>query len=118
MSEAGRETKRPTMATVAPDVAISASTVAATCAQPGLTAISERAKMAKVMNVIGAQILSASYIVRRNDALAMRADTAAVSEVGGDSSPQTESRNTKKWATHGLMPSSCSGRTIPHAQMM
>src|SRR5215470_16251822 len=118
MSDAGRATKRPNMATVTPDVAISTSTVATTCAQPGLITISERAKIAKVMKVIGAQILSASYMVRRNDALAMRADTAAVSEVGGESSPQTESRNTKKWATQGLMPSSCSGRTITTAPMM
>ena len=48
----------------------------------------------------------------------MRAETAAVSDVGGDSSPQTDSRNTKKWAIHGLTPSSCSGRTMTMAPMM
>ena len=60
--------------------------------------------MANVIRVMGAQILSASYIVRMNDTSAMRAETAAVSEVGGDSSPHTDSRNTKKCATHGSMP--------------
>ena len=74
--------------------------------------------MAKVINVIGMQIFSASYMVRMNEALAMRAETAAVSEVGGESSPQTESRKTKKCATQGLMPSSCSGRTITTAPIM
>jgi hypothetical protein len=72
--------------------------VASTCAQPGLITISERAKIAKVMKVMGAQILSASYMVRRNDALVMRRHRGS-REVGGDSSPQTESRNTKKCAT-------------------
>ena len=75
-------------------------------------------KIANVISVIGAQIFSASHMVRMNDALAIRADTAAVSEVGGDSSPHTDSRNTKKCATHGLMPSSCIGRTITTAPMM
>ena len=78
----------------------------------------ERVKIAKVISVIGAQIFSASYMVLRKDALAIRADTAAVSDVGGDSSPQTDSRNTKKWAIHGLMPSSCIGRTMTTAPMM
>ncbi len=48
----------------------------------------------------------------------MRAETAAVSEVGGDSSPQTDMRKTKKCATQGLMPSSCIGRTMTTAPMM
>ena len=66
-------------------------------------------KIANVISVIGAQILSASHMVRMNDALAIRAETAAVSEVGGDNSPHTDNRNTKKCATHGLIPSSWSG---------
>ena len=101
-----------------PSVLISTSIVSAICSQPGFTTMLERVKIANVIMVIGAQIFSASYMVRRNDALAMRADTAAVSEVGGDSSPQTDSRNTKKCAIHGLMPSSCIGRTITTAPMM
>ena len=48
----------------------------------------------------------------------MRADIAAVSEVGGDNSPQTDSRNTKKCATQGLMPSWRSGPTMTTAQMI
>ncbi len=76
------------------------------------------ARLLIVISVIGAQILSASHMVRMNDALAIRAETAAVSEVGGDSSPHTDSRNTKKWAIQGLTPSSCSGRTMTMAPMM
>src|SRR3990167_10608533 len=79
--------------------------VSTICSQPGFITMSERVKMAKVIIVIGRQIFSASHMVRMNDASAMRAEIAAVSEVGGDSSPQTDSRNTKKCATQGLMPS-------------
>src|SRR4029079_12250642 len=89
--------------------------VSISCVHPGFTTISERVKMAKVISVIGRQILSASHIVRMNDASAMRAEIAAVSEVGGDNSPQTDSRNTKKCATQGLIPSSRSGPTITTA---
>ena len=106
------------MAKATPLVPTNTSSVAPTCDQPGFTTMSERVKMANVISVMGAQILSASYMVRMNEASAMRAETAAVSEVGGDSSPHTESRNTKKWAIHGLMPSSCSGRTMTMAPMM
>ncbi len=74
--------------------------------------------MANVISVIGAQIFSASYMVLRNEALAMRAETAAVSEVGGDNSPQTDKRNTKKCAIHGSMPSCRIGGTITTAPMM
>ena len=42
----------------------------------------ERVKIANVISVIGRQIFSASHIVFMNDASAMRAETAAVSEVG------------------------------------
>src|SRR5215207_4224727 len=101
-----------------PSVEISTRMVSPICGQPGFTTMLERVKIANVIKVIGAQIFSASYMVRRNEALAMRAETAAVSEVGGESSPHTDIRNTKKWATHGLMPSSCIGRTITTAPMM
>src|ERR1044072_2147568 len=101
-----------------PSVLINTKVVSAICSHPGFTTMFGRVKIANVNMVIGAQIFSASYMVRRNDALAMRADTAAVSEVGGDSSPQTESKNTKKWAILGLMPVSCIGRTITAAPMM
>src|SRR5215475_5685897 len=101
-----------------PQVLISTSSVSAICIQPGFTTMLERVKIANVISVIGAQILSASYMVRRNEALAIRADTAAVSEVGGDSSPQTDIRNTKKCAIQGLMPSACIGRTMTTAPMM
>ena len=75
-------------------------------------------KIAKVMSVIGRQILSASSMVRMNDALAMRAATAAVSEVGGESSPQTDRKNTKKCATQGSMPSLTIGGTMITAPTM
>ena len=50
-----------------------------------------------------------------NEASAMRAEITAVREVGGDSSPQTDSRKTNKWATQGLMPSSRKGPTMTMA---
>src|SRR5262245_6875747 len=106
------------MAKVMPHVLTSTRVVSTICSQPGFTTMFERVKIANVISVIGAQIFSASYMVRRNDAFAIRADTAAVSEVGGDSSPQTDIRKTKKWATQGLMPSSCIGRTMTTAPMM
>ena len=109
ISAAGFSEKRPNMANAMPQVPITTMIVSAICNQPGLMTMLERVKIANVISVMGRQILSASHIVRMNDASAIRADTAAVSEVGGDSSPQTESRNTKKCATHGLMPSLTSG---------
>src|SRR5262245_2094601 len=101
-----------------PHVLTSTSSVSAICAHPVVTTMFGRVKIAKVIIVIGAQILSASYMVLRNDALAMRADPAAVNDVGGESSPHTDNRNTKKCAIQGLMPSSCMGRTITTAPMM
>src|ERR687896_423805 len=98
-----------------PQVEIRTSIVSAICSQPGFTTMLGRVKIANVINVIGRQIFSASHMVRKNDALAMRAETAAVSEVGGESSPHTDIRNTKKCAIQGLMPSSWSGRTMTTA---
>src|SRR5262245_31838072 len=109
---------RPNMANATPTVLTSTNRVSATISQPGFTTMLVRVKMANVMSVIGAQILSASYMVRMNETLAMRAETAAVSEVGGDSSPHTDSKNTKKWATQGSMPSFFIGGTITTAPMM
>src|SRR3989304_3508512 len=80
--------------------------------------MSDRVNMAKVMSVIGRQISNATHMVRMKEASAMRADMAAVSEVGGDSSPQTESRKTKKCATQGLTPSLVRGPTMTTAPMM
>src|SRR6187402_3488026 len=101
-----------------PQVEIRTSMVSAICHQPGFTTMLGRVKIANVISVIGRQIFSASHIVRRNDALAMRAETAAVRDVGGDSSPQTDNRKTKKCAIQGLIPSSWSGRTITTAPMI
>src|SRR5690554_6275647 len=106
------------MANAVPLVPITTRTVARNWGQPVVTTMSVRAKIAKVMSVMGKQIFNASHIVRMNDASAMRAEIAAVSEVGGDSSPQTDSRKTKKCATHGLTPSFVSGPTITTAPMM
>src|SRR5690242_12925772 len=94
MSAAAMAVKRPNIAKATPEVPTNTSSVSHTCGQPGSVTISERVKIANVIRVMGAQILRASYMVRMNEASAMRAETAAVSEVGGDSSPQTESRNT------------------------
>src|SRR5262245_23975358 len=118
MSIAGCSCERPNIAKVMPQVLISTRVVSAICSQPGFTTMFERVKIANVISVIGRQIFNASYMVFRNEALAMRAETAAVSEVGGDSSPQTDIRNTKKCAIHGSMPSSRIGRTITTAPMM
>src|SRR5262245_2829217 len=101
-----------------PSVLASTSSVSATISQPGFTTMLERGKMANVMRVIGAQIFSASNIVRMNETLAIRGDSAAVSAVGGDTSPQTDSRNTKKCATHGSIPTCFIGGTITTAPMM
>ena len=57
-------------------------------------------------------------MVRMNEASAMREATAAVSEVGGDSSPQMASRKAKKCATHGSTPRSLSGGTMMMATMI
>src|SRR5687767_13674739 len=92
--------------------------VSRTCNQPGLMTMLDRVKIANVISVMGRQIFSASHMVRMKDASAIRAETAAVSEVGGDSSPQTDSRNTKKCATHGFTPSSRNGPTMMTAPMM
>ncbi len=98
-SRSGRTSQRRS-----PQVPISTSSVSTSCGQPVVTTMFERVKIAKVISVIGRQIFSASHIVRMKDASAMRAETAAVSEVGGDNSPQTDSRKTKKCATQGLTP--------------
>src|SRR5262245_46410721 len=118
MSAAGCSSQRPNNAKVMPQVLTSTSSVSAICVQPVVTTMLGRVKIANVISVIGAQILSASYIVRRKLALAMRAETAAVSEVGGDSSPHTDRRNTKKCAIQGSMPSFFIGGTITTAPMM
>src|SRR5690606_41614019 len=80
--------------------------------------MSLRMKIANDMRVIGTQILSASNMVRMNEASAMRADTAAVSEVGGDSSPQIATKKAKQCATQGSMPSVRSGGTTTTATML
>ena len=108
MSTVGSTWQRPNIAKVMPSVLTSTSIMSAICSQPGFTTMFGRVKIANVISVIGAQILSASYMVLRKDALAIRAETAAVSEVGGDSSPHTDSRNTKKCAIQGSMPSAAS----------
>src|SRR5262245_56667467 len=109
---------RPNIAKAMPSVLASTSSVSATANHPVVVTMLERGKIANVMRVIGAQILSASNIVRMNDTLAMRAETAAVSDVGGDSSPHTDSRKTKKCATHGSMPSCFIGGTMTTAPMI
>src|SRR5262245_61700687 len=108
----------PNMANVMPTVLMRTRVESATCIQPGFTTILKRVKIANVISVIGAQILRASYMVRRNEALAIRAETAAVSEVGGDNSPHTESRKTKKCAIQGSMPSFFIGGTMTTAPIM
>jgi len=47
-------------------------------------------------DVIGEQIFSASHMVAMNDVFAMRAETAAESDVGGESSPQTDKKEQQK----------------------
>jgi hypothetical protein len=115
MSTPAFSVNRPNIAKVMPQVAMITSTVAATCGQPVVVTISERVKTANVISVIGMQIFSASHIVRMNEASAMRDAIAAVSDVGGDSSPHTDSRNTKKCAAQGSMPSSRNGPTMTTA---
>src|SRR5688500_5837036 len=105
MSIALLSVKRPNIAKATPHVPIVVMMTSPTWTQPVVMTSPDRMKIAKVMSVIGKQIFRASHIVRMNEALAMRADTAAVSEVGGDSSPHTDKKNTKKCATQGLMPS-------------
>src|SRR5436190_20266280 len=60
-----------------PHVLTRTSSVSATCCQPGFTTMFERVKIANVIKVIGMQIFSASYIVFRKDAFAMRAQSLA-----------------------------------------
>src|SRR5207248_8868903 len=60
-----------------PHVLTRTSSVPATCCQPGFTTMFERVKIANVIKVIGMQIFSASYIVFRKDAFAMRAQSLA-----------------------------------------
>jgi len=83
-----------------PQQAIATSMTSAIWFHPGLTTMLERTKMANVMIVMGRHSFSASHMVRMKDASAIRAETAAVSEVGGDNSPQTAIRKAKKWAIH------------------
>ena len=101
-----------------PQQAIATRSVSAICGQPGCVTMSERAKMVKDMKVMGRHSFSDSHMVRMKEASAIRAETAAVSEVGGDNSPQTASRNAKKFATQGSMPSLRMGSTMMTARMM
>src|SRR5688500_2454337 len=82
----------PNIANATPHVPINTRIVSAICGQPVVTTMLERVKIANVMSVIGRQIFNASHIVVMKEACAIFADTAAVSEVGGDSSPHTDSR--------------------------
>ena len=109
---------RPNIANATPQVPLVTTKTSMIWPQPGFSTRSERVKIANVIRVIGAQILSASYMVRMNDVFAIRAETAAVSDVGGESSPHTERKNTKKCATHGSMPSFIIGGTMMTAPMM
>src|SRR3989339_1387952 len=101
-----------------PQQAIATSSVSTICGQPGFTTMSERMKMAKVMIVMGRHSFSACHMVRMKDASAIRAETAAVSEVGGDNSPQTAIRKAKKWAIQGSTPSLRNGATVITARGM
>ena len=83
---------RPNIAKAAPQVPVVTTRTSPICPQPGFTTRSERLKSANVMSVIGRQIFSATYMVCMNDVFAMRADTAAVSDVGGESRPRPTGR--------------------------
>src|SRR5215208_3327239 len=76
--------KRPNIAKAVPQVLTRISIVSRICDQPGFITMSERVKIAKVISVIGRQIFNASHMVRMKEASAIRAETAAVSDVGGD----------------------------------
>src|SRR4030067_259321 len=95
---------RPNTAKANPQLPTVTSRMSPICAQPSFTTRFERVKSANVRTVIGRQIFSASHMVRMNDAFAMRAETAAESDVGGESSAQTDKKKTKKGATHGVLP--------------
>ena len=70
----------------------------ATCCQPGFTTMFERVKIANVIKVIGMQIFSASYIVFRKDAFAMRAQSlAATSQARLLLGPANVVRMTLRW---------------------
>src|SRR4029453_3104058 len=118
MSMAGFGWIRPNIAKVIPSVLTRTSSVSAICNHPVVVTMLERVKIANVMRVMGAQIFSASNMVFMNDTLAIRAETAAVSEVGGDNSPHTDSRNTKKCPPQGSMPACFIGGTMITAPMM
>ncbi len=104
--------KRPTAANVIARLPSARATVSGICPNPCSITASDRTKIANDIRTMGRQIFSAANIVAMNDDSAMRDATAAVSDVGGDSSPQTAMRNAKKWATQGLTPHWISGGTM------
>ena len=58
------------------------------------------------------------YGVRMNEASAILAVTAATSEVGGVSSPQTPRKKAKKWTAHGSTPALIIGGAMTSAVRM
>ena len=77
---------------------------AASCAQPGSSNKISQLKIANVRKKKGSDICSVTIIVFMKEAPEIREATAATSEVGGEYSDMTATKNKKKCATQGLIP--------------
>ena len=92
------------MAAAAVKHPISNTPSAASCAKPGSNNKISQLKIANVRKKKGIEIWSVTIIVFMKEAPEIREATAATSEVGGEYSDMTATKNKKKCATHGLIP--------------
>ena len=77
---------------------------AAICNKPGFNNKISQLKIANVRKKKGSDICSVTIIVFMKEAPEIREATAATSEVGGEYSDMTATKNKKKCATQGLIP--------------
>ena len=84
------------MATAAVKDPIISAKIAATCAKPGSNTKISQLKIANVRKKNGRDILSVNIIVPMKEAPEIREATAATSDVGGEYSDITATKNKKK----------------------
>ena len=84
------------MATAAVEHPIVSTTIATSCAKPGSDTKMSQLKIANVRKKNGRDICSVTIIVFMKEAPEIREATAATSEVGGEYSDMTATKNKKK----------------------
>src|SRR3970282_1139882 len=106
------------MAKLSPIVEAIMSSIASSCSTPGCRTSSGRVNTPNIRTNSETQIVMLRNNVCMKGASAIFAVTAATTEVGGVSSPQTARKKEKKCTTHGSTPARIIGGAITRAVMI